>query len=282
MKLNPFSKKSNGYYDSVKTKFDSLGRQLEPKQRELADVRAEYEKTNEKYKRIIESGGRYSLNATPESSRQHAVVCALADQVRILKGEVDSLVDQQKPLVRHIQAPADFSKAKAELCELTGQSKRLQERWQKNDTSIEKIAKRISSVQQKLTEQTRAAAAQLIDSDDEFVVPPALVKLETELKLAQASMAELQRQRQLISDELDPLPRKISDAQGRFKFARSVMAEVEMYEQLMPAMKSIMRTALTRQVHFGSNDTSKVEVDVMQELMEPIQQELDAEMAALA
>ena len=191
MKLNPFSKKSNGYYDSVKTKFDSLGRQLEPKQRELADVRAEYEKTNEKYKRIIESGGRYSLNATPESSRQHAVVCALADQVRILKDEVDSLVDQQKPLVRHIQAPADFSKAQAELCELTGQSKRLQERWQKNDTSIDKIAKRIASVDGKLTEQTRSAAAQFIDSDEEFVVPPALVKLETELKLAQVSMADL-------------------------------------------------------------------------------------------
>lgn len=282
MKLNPFSKKSNGYYDSVKTKFDGLERQLESKNKKLAEVQSELDKATEKYNRIIESGGRYSLNATPESSRQHAVVRALADQVRILKGEVGSIVDQQTPLVRHIQAPADFSKAQAELCELTGQSKQLHERLQKNEASIDKIAKRIASVDGKLTEQTRAAAAQLIDSDDEFVVPSALVKLETELKLAQASLADLQRQRQLISDELDPLPRKISEAKGRFKFARSVMAEVEMYEQLVPAMKSIMRTALTRQVHFGRNDTSKVEVDVMQELMEPIQQELDAEMAALA
>lgn len=248
----------------------------------MADVRAEYEKANEKYNRIIESGGRYSLNATPESSRQHTLVSALSNQMRPLQSQTESIIGQQRPLLRIIQAPADFSKALAELRELTGQHKQLQERLQKNDTSIEKIAKRIASVQEKLTEQTRAAAAQFIDSDEEFVVPPALVKLETELKLAQASMADLQRQRQLISDELGPLPRKISDAQDGFKFARSVMAEVEMYEQLVPAMKSIMRTALTRQVHFGSNDTSKVEINVMQELMEPIQQELDAEMAALA
>ena len=282
MKLNPFSKKSNGYYDSVKTKFDGLERQLETKQRELADVRAEYEKATEKYNRIIESGGRYSLNSTPESSRQHTLVSALSNQMRPLQSQTESIIGQQKPLLRIIQAPADFSKAQTELCELTGQQKQLQERLQKNDTSIDKIAKRIASVDGKLTEQTRAASAQFIDSDDEFVVPPALVKLETELKLAQASMADLQRQRQSISEELDPLPRKISEAKDCFKFARSVMAEVEMYEQLVPAMKSIMRTALTRQVYFGSNDTSKVEVDVMQELMEPIQQELDAEMAALA
>lgn len=282
MKLNPFSKKTNGYYDAIKTKFDSLGRQLESKQRELTEARAEYDKASDKYDRIIESGGRYSLNATAESSRQHAVVSTLSGQARILKNAVDTIVDRQKPLQRHLQAPADLQKAQTELSELTGQQKQLHERLQKADTAIDRITKRIVSVQEKLTEQTRVASAQFIASDDEFVVPPALMKLETELKLAQASLADLQSQRQSITDELDSVPRKISEAKDCFKYARSIMAEVEMYEQLMPAMKSIMRTALTRQVHFGRNDTSKVEVDVMPELMEPIQKELDDELAALA
>lgn len=281
MKLNPFSKKANGYFDSIKAKHATASRELTDLQQELGDAQAVYDQEDATYREICGSSGAYSLNATAKSSRQHAVVSKAHRAVEILNDKVNSIQSRLKPLVPILQAPGRLEKAKTELTALTGQRKSLEDQKQKTDALIDKLAKRIASNEAKVAIQTRDASQQLMDSEDEFQVPAALQQLELELRLAKTSMADLVQRKQDITAALLDLPKQVKEIESEFLYARSVVCEIEMYEQLWPVMKSLTRTALTRHVFYGSSDRSELKVDIPAEWMESVQKELDAELAAL-
>jgi chromosome condensin MukBEF ATPase and DNA-binding subunit MukB len=281
MKLNPFSKKSNGYFDSVRSKHATATRELADIQHELDDAQAVYDQENTVYRKICDASGAYSMNATAKSSRQHEVLSKAHRAVEILKDKVGSIQSRLKPLEPILQAPDRLEKSRAELTALTGQRKSLEGQKQKTDALIDKLAKRIASNEAKVAIQTRDASQQMMDSEDEFQVPAALQQLELELRLAKTSMADLVQRKQDILAAIQALPKQIKEAESEFLFARSVVCEIEMYEQLWPIMKSLTRRALTRQVYMGSSNRRELEIDIPDEWMEPVQKELDAELAAL-
>jgi len=281
MKLNPFSKKANGYFDSIKAKHAIASRELADIQHELDDAQAVLDQENAIYRKICDSSGAYSLNATAQESRQHEVFSKAHRAVEILNDKVSSIQSRLKPFVPILQAPARLEKARTELTGLTGQRKSLEDQKQKTDALIDKLAKRIASNEAKVAIQTRDASQQLMDSEDEFQVPAALQQLELELRLAKTSMEDLLQRKQGITASILALPKQINEAESEFVYARSLVCEIEMYEQLWPVMKAIARASMTKPSHFGSADRSELKVDIPTEWLEPAQKELDAELAAL-
>jgi hypothetical protein len=281
MKLNPFSKKANGYFDSIKAKHAIASRELADIQQKLDDAQAVLDQEKAIYRKICDSSGAYSLNATAQESRQHEVFSKAHRAVEILNDKVGSIQSRLKPLAPILHAPARLEKARTELTALTGQRKSLEDQKQKTDALIDKLAKRIASNEAKVAIQTRDASQQLMDSEDEFQVPAALQQLELELRLAKTSMEDLLQRKQGITASILALPKQINEAESEFVYARSLVCEIEMYEQLWPVMKAIARVSMTKHSHFGSMDRSELKVDIPTEWLEPAQKELDAELAAL-
>lgn len=95
-------------------------------------------------------------------------------------------------------------------------------------------------------------------------------------------MADLQQEHQDIANAIKAIRDKIRDAEGAFIYARSVVCEIEMHEQLRPLMKFIARTALTKQQVSTLTSTSEMRIPIDPDLLQPLREELSAQVAALA
>ena len=109
MKLNPFRKKTSGYYDAIKAKFDDSHRELDTTQNELAKARAEYDKENARYQQIRYAASCYALSNTEKQSRQHKVVSEYFNRVNQLEGDVSQIQSRLQPLRRILEAPQRYA-----------------------------------------------------------------------------------------------------------------------------------------------------------------------------
>jgi len=64
MKLNPFSKKANGYFDSIKAKHATASRELADIQQELDDAQAVLDQEKAIYRKICESTAPLKFSKT--------------------------------------------------------------------------------------------------------------------------------------------------------------------------------------------------------------------------
>jgi multidrug efflux pump subunit AcrA (membrane-fusion protein) len=278
MKLNPFRKKTSGYYDAIKATFDDAHRELDATQNELAKAKAEYDKENASYQQIRDAASCYALSNTEKQSRQHKVVSECFNRVNQLESDVSQIQSRLQPLRRILEAPQRYDETQATLLRMVEQRRSLAVEHHKAEALIVKVEKRLVDVESRMAAETNAASRQMIATDGDFVVPESLTRLEVELRLTHASMAELQQQRNAVALRNKELPEQIRDAERAFIHARAVIAEIELHEQLMPVMNLFARAAATRHQNSRRHeDEYKFNIEIPHELLESARSELAAE-----
>ena len=278
MKLNPFRKKTSGYYDAIKAKFDDSHRELDTTQNELAKARAEYDKENASYQQIRDAASCYALSNTEKQSRQHKVVSECFNRVNQLASDVSQIQSRLQPLRRILDAPQRYDETQATLLRLVEQHRSLAAEHNKTEALITKVEKRAVDAETRMVAETNAASRQMIATEGDFVVPESLTRLEVELRLTHASMVNLQQQRDEVIAHIKELPAQIKDAERDFIHARAVIAEIDLHEQLMPVMNLFARAAATRHQNSRRHeDEYKFNIDIPHELLESARSELAAE-----
>jgi len=278
MKLNPFRKKTSGYYDAIKVKFDDTHRELDATQSELAKAQAEYDKENASYQQIRDAASCYALSNTEKQSRQHKVVSEWFNRVSQLESDVSQIKSRLQPLRRILEAPQRYDKTQATLLRLVEQRRSLAAEHNKTEALIANVDKRQVDVETRMAAETTAAPRQMIATEGYFVVPESLTRLEVELRLTHASMVNLQQQRDAVAVQNKELPAQIRDAERAFIRARAVIAEIDLHEQLMPVMNLFARAAATRHQNSRRHeDEYKFYVEIPHELLEFARSELAAE-----
>jgi hypothetical protein len=178
-----------------------------------------------------------------------------------------------------LEAPQRYDETQATLLRLVEQSRSLAVEHHKAEALIVKVEKRLVDVESRMAAETNAASRQMIATEGDFVVPESLTRLEVELRLTRASMADLQLQRDAVAIQNKELPEQIRDAERDFIHARAVIAEIELYEQLMPVMNLFARAAATRHQNSRRHeDEYKFNIEIPRELLESARSELAAEM----
>jgi len=280
MKLNPFNKKSTGYYDKVRADYDQLSRQLADAKKELIDAEAQHTREKEKQTRLRDAAGSMSMNTPPAAKAHWPVFCAAHERVDELKSQVSNLESQLRPLQHVLNAPEAFGNARKRLAELIAQRKVSATDVEMTDGQIAKLNKRIADLETRIAAETKAASQTLLEGEGEFVVPESLTRLEVELRIARASLADLQGKRDAASTTLGDLPAAIREAERTFIHCRADVAEIELYEQLMPVMNAVARASATRREISYRHDESRFEIEIPRNLVEIAQANLAAEMSS--
>ncbi|MBS3935414.1 MAG: hypothetical protein KGZ43_04500 [Sulfuritalea sp.] len=280
MKLNPFNKKSAGYFDKVKADHDQLSRQLAAVKKELIEAEEQHAREHDKQTRLRDAGGSMSMNVPPAASAHWPVFTAAHQRVDQLKSQVTSLEGQMRPLQRVLNAPEAFAQARKTLDELIAQSKASTANVETTDAQIAKLNKRIADLEARIAAETKSASQTLLEGEGEFVVPESLTKLEVELRIARSSLADLQSRRDTASSKLGDLPAGIREAERTFIHCRADVAEIELYEQLMPVMSAVARASAARRETSYRHDESRFEIEIPRELVEIAQAALAEEVPA--
>lgn len=280
MKLNPFNKKSAGYYDKIKADHEQLSRQLAAVKKELIEAEEQHARERDKQTRLRDAGGSMSMNVPPAASAHWPVFTAAHQRVDQLKSQVSNLEGQMRPLQRVLNAPEAFANAQKRLAELIAQSKAHTASVETTDAQIAKLNKRIADLEIRISTETKSASQTLIDGDGEFVVPESLTKLEMELRIVRSSLADLQSTRDMASAKLGDLPVAMREAERTFIHCRAVVAEIELYEQLMPVMSAVARASAARRETSYRHDESRFEIEIPRELVVIAQAALADEVSA--
>lgn len=281
MKLNPFSKKiNNGYYARVKTQHEQLERERTALRAELAEAEEAYAPVRDRYDRLCKSAGSMSMNALPAASAMRPQLEAAHQRVDRLKSKISDIEDRMVPLRRVLVAPEAFAQSKAQLAELVAQRKSLDSDRDVAEAQGAKLQKRIIDLEARIATETKAASQHLLEAEGEFVVPEQLARLETELRIVRASLADQQARKEALAAQLGEMPKAMRKAQDSYVANRAVVAEIELYEQLMPVMESVARASVARREISGRRDECRYEIEIPQALVEAADAALTAEVAS--
>lgn len=275
MKLNPFNKKANAYYSQVKTAYDQLDRELRSAQARLKEAETDHERKRRRYDELSQQGSMFS--STTEQRKASFAASEAANMVTHIKGNVGQLESEIRPLRRIALAPEQFAQAQRNLDEHLQQHREANRERERVEGLIGKVSERVAAAEARLAAETQAATRMLLDGEAEFSVPESLGKAEAELRLGKTSLADLQAQREALTSKLSELPKALREAERIFVACRAVMAEIELYEHLMPVMNQFARASVARGQTDYHRDLRHFEIDIPQALLDSAEAELVAE-----
>ena len=278
MKLNPFNKKSTAYYDKVRAEYDKFDREIATAKEELQKAEADHERKRRRHHELTQRGSMYS--SAPDEAQASIAASAASHRVDDIKGEIGQLESRIRPLRRIALAPEQFAKAKKNLDDLIAGQAAIKGELEKVKALIAKVGKRVTDAEARIATETQSARQQMLDADGEFVVPESLTKLEAELRLAKSSMADLEGKRETLVTKLQEFPGAIRDAERVFIGCRADMAEIELYEHLMPVMNLFARASAARRECDYHHNEDRFEIEIPRELVEAAQASLSTEMSA--
>lgn len=278
MKLNPFRKKTNRYVESTQAKFNELSHELNGLNKAHVIVKAELDREEAVRQQMDDRTSHLALRPTKAQNEQWHIVMEVSRREQTLGDEISSLENRMKPLRQIVDAPKNFDDAQAALQNLLAERQRINQEVAQLDASIGKINKRVTDVQAKIATETAAASKQMIAAEDDFVVPDSLTRLELQVRLANTSLADLQRQRSDLAEQLKEMPEQIRSAQGSFEYARAKLAEVDIYDQMLPFMKQLSRASVTRHQTGYRHEEATFKFEIPWDLIESTKAELAAEL----
>lgn len=278
MKLNPFRKKANRYVEATQVKFDELSHELAVLNKEYAIVKAELDREKAVRQQMDDRTSYLAQRPTNAQNEQWHIVMEVSAREQALQSKISSLEDKIKPLRQIVDAPKNFDNAQAALQNLLTGRQRINQEVAQLDASIGKLNKRVTDVQAKIATETADASKQMIAADDDFVVPESLTRLELQLRLANTSLADLQRQRTDLAVQLKEIPEQIRSAQQKFEFARAKLAEVDIYDQMLPFMKQLSRASVTRHQISYHHEEATFKFEIPWDLITSTKAELAAEL----
>ena len=274
MQLNPF-KKSGAYYNGIKSKYDALTRQIESTTTELATAKANHLQRNTAYQEMLAASK--TPRANPADRELLAQLNHAGSQVQKLEIYLRNLHSDVQALLPTVEAPESLKNVKAEIAALSRHEKELTAASEKTQTQIEKFDERITILEERIVQETQAAAQSMLESDTEFVTPESLSKLDVELRIAQVTQKELKAKQALLRSELASVPNKQHELHRRLVVNRALVAEIDSREALLPIMKLLARATIAKQVAGHAPDSRIYEVSIPTDLLEEAEAELASE-----
>lgn len=260
MKLNPFAKKTGAYYAKVKAQYDDLSRQLDKAQAELAQAKIDHDKKEKHAFKLNQQGSMYY--STPAEKEASLAASKASNLVSSLESDVRSLMHRVSSVVSIAHGLQSFEDDKRKLSTLQEQDRTTQAECERLEASMAKLTARIETVQARIATEMQMATQTLIDAEGDFAVPEALAKAEAELRLAQASLTDIQGKRDALHAERAKLPEALRTAERNLEHSRATMAEIELHEALLPLMDLFARAAVARKVCQWGFDEYKYLIEI--------------------
>lgn len=287
MRLNPFSKKSSGgYYARIKAEFEPLERELNKARREAADAERARNDAQSYYNDLLaQHDGNWRVPVVEQAVR-------VLNEAKRHYEEVDytarHLYDKVRPLREIVEAPAKYQAAQQALKELAQTDQRTRAERERLQDQIAKIEARLAKAEVKVKEETLAASQQWADSTDSdeaaqtaFAPPAALMQAEIEVRMAKTSLEALQQQLQAVDASRVDLPQARHDARRAYQYARYLVSDIEMREQLEPLLPVIARATSAAYDWSPYLEQRKYVIKLSDELVAQASRQLDAELEQL-
>jgi len=279
MKLNPFRKKTGGYFAKLQADYAEVCAEIKATEAALAAARDDHAAKSEA-SRELEARHPQRLHTSSAEKTAQLAANAAGQRVRELERALWSVKERHSGLRQRVEAPQRLASAQAKLVELGEQGQLLRADLDKTHTLIAKIDARVTDLTAQINAETEAASASMIEADGAFVMPEALVRLDTELRVARVTLADLCDKAQRLDAELNALPDQWREARRTFRHARAAVAELELQEQLPGFIELIARAAVSRHECDRSRPAYCYEVEIPHELVSAVQTRLDAEVPA--
>jgi chromosome segregation ATPase len=277
MKLNPFRKKTSGYFNQLKADYAVLTRELESLQSEAARAKADFDKKHQTYFQADQASN--STVWTPrerELLRQRNHAEHLYDD---LKSKLGSMELQHRSLRWKVEAPGDLARYTAELKALTARRKQIETDRQKHQSTLTKLVARIDVLRSQIDLETESATQALIESDGEATgMSDSLVKLHNDLKLLTEAHAKACQQEAAIKTELGEIPDQVREIRRCIQSGQASVAEIDLHEQMPEFIHVIARAAVSKARAHGGN-RYRYEIEIPAAAAEAAYAELEAEMA---
>lgn len=274
MKLNPFSKKTTtGYYDRIKAECAELAQQAQEAKQAADDAKADYEaKARACYELESRSSGPYLSDV--ESKARRARDDAYK-QSETLQRKARDLESRHLSLRSTVQSPARMEEARQTITRLGREREAIRTDVSKTEAMISKLQRRIEDLEQRIASETQTASQSMVDAEGEFVMPEALTRLDVELRVTRATLAERQTKLAELQAALKQIPDQLRDAQRAFSHARATVAEIDLQEHLPNWLDVIALAAVS-----ASSDARKYVIEIPHEAVEAAKSKLAAEMPA--
>ena len=274
MQLNPF-KKSGAYYNGIKSKYDALTRQIESTTTELAKAHANQQQKNAAYQDMLKASKLPRSN--PADREILAQLNHAESLVKTLELRLRNLNSEVMELRQTVEAPETLKKVKAEITALARQEAELIARSEKTQNQIEKFDERIIILEERIVQETQAAAQSMLESDADFVMPESLSKLDVELRIAQITQKELKAKQALLRSELESIPATQRDLRRIHISNRATVAEIDSREALLPILKLLARATIAKREAGHTRDSRTYEVSIPTDLLDEAEAELASE-----
>ena len=289
MRLNPFSKKSSGgYYARIKAECEQAERELAKTRKAHAQAQADYEAEKDELRRIKEALNPYRVEKSPGKSAQWQRMQNAYEIEQSLASQLRSLEEQVRELRPIVEAPAKLQEAQAALKALSQKDRQTQAERERLQDQIAKIEARLAKAEVKVKEETLAASQQWADSTESdeaaqtaFAPPTALIQAELEVRLAKTSLETLQQQLQAVDASRVDLPQARHDARRAYQYARYLVSDIEMREQLEPLLPVIARATSAAYDWSPYLEQRKYVIKLSDELVAQASSQLDAELEQL-
>ena len=289
MRLNPFSKKSSsGYYARIKAECEQAERELAKTRKAHAQAQADYEAEKDELRRIKEALNPYRVEKSPGKSAQWQRMQNAYEIEQSLASQLRSLEEQVRELRPIVEAPAKLQEAQAALKALSAKDRQTQAERERLQDQIAKIEARLAKAEVKVKEETLAASQQWADSTDSdeaaqtaFAPPAALIQAELEVRMAKTSLETLQQQLQAVDASRADLPQARHDARRAYQYARYLVSDIEMREQLEPLLPVIARATSAAYDWSPYLEQRKYVIKLSDELVAQASRQLDAELEQL-
>ena len=205
-----------------------------------------------------------------------------------LASHLRSLEEQVRELRPIVEAPAKLQEAQAALKALSQKDRQTQAERERLQGQIAKIEARLAKAEVKVKEETLAASQQWADSTDSdeaaqtaFAPPAALMQAEIEVRMAKTSLEALQQQLQAVDASRVDLPQARHDARRAYQYARYLVSDIEMREQLEPLLPVIARATSAAYDWSPYLEQRKYVIKLSDELVAQASRQLDAELEQL-
>ena len=277
MKLNPFSKKTtSGYYARIKVEYADVKQQLDTLQAAAAEAKADCE-AKEKYAFDLEQrGSHHSVSEAERRARREAGESKL--RADALERDVRDLKAKFHDLRSIVEAPGKLESVRATIIELRRRRGALQTEREQHAKLIAKLDKRIGELGQRVAAETQSASEAMAAAEGEFALPETLTKLDVELRVARATLENVNGKLQALDAEIAAIPGQISEAERAFKHHQSSVAKIELHEQLPQVYDVLARAAVAaRNAGFSTHSERKLEIEIPHEYLEAARAKLAAE-----
>jgi len=275
MKLNPFRRRTSGYFDKIKADYAERTRELEALRREVAEAKTAFDDAQRTLFEVEQkSNSTVWTRREQELLRQKNAAEHHYDELRTRLGRLEL---EHRSLRWKAEAPDALAKRVAELKALATRRKQIEAEREKQRAAIAKLESRIAALRGEIDQETESATQALIESvGDAPGASDALVKRRQDLKLLAEAVAKVRQQEAALESELGNIPAQERELRRCIESDQASVAEIDLHEQMPEFIQVIARAAVSKSRAYGGNRHT-YEIQIPDAALEAATASLDAE-----